>query len=251
MKKIKAALFILTIMTVSTTAFGCKGLCNHNYEITGQEEATCEKDGFIERTCTECGDIESEVLPAEHQYVIADCLSYMECKYCKKQNDVFVYHTTDRGICDLCGEHFISKANQLYDEEIRHQKAMTSLQTSYESQIRKIESRISSTQSSCIYSEAECRSKISELNSEISSLEYEISHLGSGSINSAKKVNLRMKIQNLETEKSKWQEYLNRYSTLRSLELQKLSIEDDYYDAVDAEYAKYNRNIARIEALDY
>ena len=72
----------------------------HDFIETGRTEATCTKDGVIEKTCSRCKEVEQEVIQAsghvwEEKEVVASCeiegKTYEECSNCHAiQNEVTV-----------------------------------------------------------------------------------------------------------------------------------------------------------------
>ncbi len=67
---------------------------DHYFQETSKEEATCEQDGKVIKTCSQCGETKSEILPKlEHNYSeeikTSTCLEmggvYRKCEQCGKE----------------------------------------------------------------------------------------------------------------------------------------------------------------------
>ena len=73
--------------------------CEHNYEITNGEFATCETDGWAEYTCSICGDVKTETLPAYHN-------GGMEYNPAKEAIDCANPGNIENYYCPVCNEYF-------------------------------------------------------------------------------------------------------------------------------------------------
>ena len=105
---------------------------NHSHvygEWVAVKGATCTDEGVKERSCA-CGakEIQKE-LAKGHEWEDATCTKKAVCKICKKENGKPLGHTTDRGICDRCGEESYSP----------YQAELEELESYYEEQKKELE----------------------------------------------------------------------------------------------------------------
>ena len=251
MRKLYYYLFLL--LAFSCVIFTSCDSCKHEYEMSEYVEATCKSDGYKIELCTICGKEKKTEYNSSHNYTYNKCLDYEMCSYCNIKNDVFVYHSTNNGTCTKCGEYFVSKDNQLTMEYSRHTQALQTLKSSYDMDLQSLESKIRSYKASCIYSRSECTSKISSLNSQISQKESELNKLigSTSSMAQANKINLQLQIQNLQSEKSRYQEVLNKWNYIDSLENQKYTLSNKSYSDVEKENSLHTSNLVKINALKY
>lgn len=143
----------------------------------------------------------------------------------------------------------------IQEENQRHQQKLAELEADYQTTIRKCETDIYCQKVGCTMSEAECRSKIAEIDREIAAVQSEIDRYCSQKHNgisapsasqTANGMNLQFKLQGLYNEKTPYTEILNKYNTIRKLELKKIDIENKYTDAVLAECEFHEQELKRL-----
>ena len=258
MKKLYYSLFLLlsfscVILSSCDSSKHGEATCKHDYEISEYVEATCKSDGYKIEICTLCEKEKKTKYYTSHNYTYNNCLDYEKCSYCKAKNDVFVYHSTNNGTCEKCGEYFVSKDIQLTKENNRHTLALQKLKSSYDMDLQEIELEITLSKSACTYSKSECSSKISSLDSQIRKKESELNNLnGSTSPTaSADRINLQLQIQKLQTERSRYQEVLKKWNSIESLENRKHTLSNKYHSDVKKENSLHASNLAKIDALKY
>ncbi len=144
---------------------------------------------------------------------------------------------------------------EIQKENQRHQQKLAELEADYRTAIRKCETDIYCQKIGCTMSESECRSKIAEIDREIAVVQSEINrhhslqHSGisaPSASQTANGMNLQFKLQGLYNKKNPYTEILNKYNTIRTLELKKIDIENKYTDAVLAECKFHEQELKRL-----
>lgn len=93
MRKLITILFA-TILLCFALVFTAAAVCNHNWEVTQKENATCTKDGGAIYICAKCGNLKSETYKATGH--IYDNFLYNDDATCTKDG-------TKIGYCKTCG----------------------------------------------------------------------------------------------------------------------------------------------------
>lgn len=87
----------------------------HKYEVTDEFEGNCETNGYVEKTCSACGDVVIEYGEENHKfgegvYNKGNCTQYgytrYECTECGEISDIldtrYGHKFSSDGICELC-----------------------------------------------------------------------------------------------------------------------------------------------------
>lgn len=142
------------------------------------------------------------------------------------------------------------------DELLRHEQVLAELEADYTQAIHDCDVEIYCQKVSCTMSESECKSKIEELNRQINAKQAELNNIpssgnsiggGSNSVNTAKRTNLILAIQGLQSQRNQYNSILQKYKNIRSLEQKKISIENTYTDAVLAECELHEKQLESIK----
>jgi hypothetical protein len=66
----KKLIFLIVIVILSAFAFGCDGMCTHDYKVIDTKASTCNQLGYTLSECTKCKNIkkEDETEYASHSY---------------------------------------------------------------------------------------------------------------------------------------------------------------------------------------
>lgn len=91
-------------------------LCAHQYQVTGQSDATCTADGSMTYTCSRCGDSYVETFAATgHHYQEATCLMPQICTVCEAEVGEALGHTYQDGSCIRCQKLDPKDPENIYD----------------------------------------------------------------------------------------------------------------------------------------
>ena len=141
-------------------------------------------------------------------------------------------------------------------EVLRHKKVLAELEADYIQAIHDCDVEINCQKVGCYMSESECQNKIKEIDKKISERQEELRRIpssgnsiggGSSGVNVAKRTNLILAIQKLQSERSQYNSILQKYKTIRSLEQKKILIENTYIDAVLAECDLHEEQLEKIK----
>ena len=150
-----------------------------------------------------------------------------------------------------------TKLQEAKDAEIaRHKLVLENLKAERDAALRKCESDIAIQKIGCTMTESDCNDKIEELDKKIAQLQTELNKIptpgnsitgGSSGIDSAKRSQLIVSIDSLRSKKHQYTSILQKYKNIRSLESKKITIENDYTDAVLAECELHDTNMNKLK----
>ncbi len=151
------------------------------------------------------------------------------CVYCNLQNTEKISHTTERGTCERCGEYYISKENQIIDENLRHEKALNDLYSDYSSQFDYLESRANYYYNNIDYQKSYVNSQCTYYSSQVSNLKTKlaIAKLDTSSAGKAKVREIEAQLSEAQSEynyfiaqQQSWAQYDSYCNQLESLNSQ-------------------------------
>ena len=241
----------------------------HTEVVDAAISATCTVDGKTEgKHCSVCGKtiVAQTVVKASGHNEVVDATIPSTCfqpgltqgKHCSNCYEVIVaqrelpilLHEYENGFCKNCSAYDeIAKSQELLNEALRHEYAVTSIIDGHNWLVELNQGRIAELKSqygiSYVYDDATCYSKISEINSQISDLNYQISSLEmyNDPADRSKLASLKQQKSSLENQKAK-------YEAMRSIndyENRILSYNDDYERDISNENDLYEQNKINIE----
>ena len=248
----KKAITLLLLAILLLTFLSSCTMCFHEFETVKKVAADCEtnKPGSITEVCSICGYEKTSVIQAKHNFVSRKCNDYQVCTTCGTKNGIYVKHTTTNGTCSRCNTVIEDQNTKLQKEYDRHQWVVNNLKMNYNYDISSIENRIRSCENSCLYSRSECQTKIYSIDQEIRSLQSQSSggSLSGSGFGNTNALNNQLRIQQLYSERSRYQDILNKWNEVDALKLEKIEIQEQYNADLYAENQLHERNLSQIRS---
>ena len=147
-------------------SYGCKtnsNINNDNAEIKQHitHEWSVERCGEYQY-CVIC-KINNTVL-IQHNYSKEKCNEKQYCLRCDYTKDEVIKHTTEDGLCERCGEYYISKENKIKKENLRHENKIKELNESYNTEYSYNYNRAKAIGSYIIHSRSYVVNRIDQIN---------------------------------------------------------------------------------------
>ncbi|MDE7191620.1 MAG: hypothetical protein K2O35_04070 [Clostridia bacterium] len=165
MKKILSVIIFLVIL--STLFVGCGTQDSNNHIHQWSEEVCGER-----QHCLICNLSNSFI--AEHNWSTPKCGQKQKCLRCSVENDVLLSHTTDDGVCDRCGEYYISKEKAIVIENTRYQQVIQSLEDEYNTSLENLNLKAKEYKVHIIHTESYINSRLTEIANKLSTLRTEL-----------------------------------------------------------------------------
>lgn len=104
--------------TESATTGTTIPVCEHEYEESVIQDATCTQEGVLQRKCTLCEEIVLEGIPAlSHIGSGASCTEASMCIYCGEVDEPAWGHDDVNGYCRNCGIDLGGGAQEAFSQE--------------------------------------------------------------------------------------------------------------------------------------
>ena len=207
-------------------------------------EPICEQ----KQICLICG--KAQATKIEHEWSDPVCEQKQVCSKCNEESQNVVSHTTERGTCGRCGEYYISKENQIADENTRHENKVIEIYNAYSTAYDNYDRQANTYYAYLTHSESYVSSQISSLNSQAANLQTKISIAQLDTSASG-----RARVRELQNQLSSVQNQLNGYLTEQSYWrqyntcIENLNYLNSKYDQdIAAENQLHEQNLAKINA---
>lgn len=194
-----------------------------------------------------------EIPPANyhtHQWSNEVCGEKQKCQLCYVEKEIIVSHTTDNGICERCGQYYISKDNAIANENARHQQTLQNIEEEYNTSYEKFNLKANEYKSHIIHSETYITSRLSEIANRLSILRTELALLQSDTSLSGKNQaqKIQLEINNLEKEQTNLIIEKNYWSKYKSIQESTNSLKSTYKNKLEQENKLHEENIDKINA---
>ncbi len=234
----------------SALACGSKQKCltcgEEKAEVTDHKwsEAVCEQ----KQICLICGKAQEHKI--EHEWSEAVCGQKQTCLKCNEQSENIVPHTTERGVCEICGIEYVSKENQIADENARHETAKAEIYNEYSNTYDTYNAQAQILYSQITYFEDYVYSQISYYDGKIADVQTKLTvakldNSAAGQLRVRQLTDELTEYQNQRSffiiERSNWQQYKTMIERINQLN-------NEYDRKIEAENQLHKDNIDKINA---
>jgi len=234
----------------SELACGSKQYCltcgEEKGEVTEHKwsEPVCEQ----KQICLICGKAQADKI--EHEWSEPVCEQKQICSRCGEESDEAIQHTTEKGNCERCGEYYISKDNQIADENARHEKALTDLYDHYSALYDSHYNNYETYSALVSYPESYIYSRMTTLVSTISDLQYKatMASLDKSYQGQLKYNGLKRQLEEAQAEYNTLLQEQSYYNQINSSYESMIAVQNQYDIAKENENKLHEENIAKIEA---
>ncbi len=218
----------------------------------GEEKAEVTDHKWSEAVCGQkqicliCGKAQEHKI--EHEWSEAICGQKQTCLKCNEQSENIVPHTTERGVCERCGVEYVSKENQIADENARHEKALADLESQYSALYDSHYNEYVQYSSMVTVSESYVNSRLISLISIISELEFDVTmaSLDKSYSGQLKYNRLSQELAEAKLEQSNLQQEQSYYNRINSSYESMNAVQNQYNSKVAQENALHEENLAKI-----
>jgi len=220
-------------------------ICNEEKEDIVEHkwsEPVCEQ----KQICLICGKTQKDKV--EHEWSEPICEQKQVCKKCNEQSENIVSHTTDRGNCERCGEYYISKDNQIADENARHEKVLADLYEHYSALYDSHYNNYETYSALVSYSESYIYSRMATLRSSISDLQFKVTmaSLDQSYQGQLKYNNLKRQLDEAEAEYNILVQEQSYYNQINSSYESMIAVQNQYNIEKENENKLHEENLAKI-----
>ena len=207
-------------------------------------EPVCEQ----KQICLICGKAQAEKV--EHEWSDPVCEQKQVCSKCNEKSQTVISHTTDRGTCERCGKYYISKENQIIDENKRHEQALVDLEEHYSALYDSHYNNYVVYSSMVSHSESYINSRMSTLISTISKLQSDvfIASLDSSYQGQLKYNSLKKQLDEAQTEYNALMQERSYYNQINSSYESMNAVQNQYDIAVEQENQLHEDNLIKINS---
>ena len=239
MKKLLYVIIFLLIL--STLLVGCDTPSSNNHTHQWSEEVCGGR-----QHCLICNISNGFIV--EHNWSAPICGQKQKCLRCNVEKDMPISHTTDDGVCDRCGQYYISQEKAIVKENARHQQTLQSLEDEYNLSYEKLNSKANEYKMHTTHTESYINSRLTVIANKLSILQTELMIAKwDTSISGKNKVQkLESEITDLETERTNLLVEENYWNKYKGVQESIKSLKASYNDKIKQENEMYEENINKI-----